>query len=543
MNLKELSIVYFIVSAIVFVGFIVREVRWNASLSNSEDKYSRLLKDYEALMWRLQINEESCFKNDLVLTEQSSIDTNNNNESVVHHSNSKVQVFLEVSWFDRNDFILYLLTIATKLGEIYFSHPSIYPESRTMGNFSGNRLFRKFVVAYFPVSNFFVSLVLLLWGCLAWLTICSQERFVQFSLKFLLCWVMGSVGAVMISSIVRLRKYLPHTWSDWQAEMTKVHWWAWFLLRLFGLDSPQGFSFSSLIHSLLTLWCIWPFRYFYFYQHLDKLPSQQYLFLTNMVLHTVFLQLWISAVQICVFGTPKWQVPENYLTANMKVLLGTVPNLLYLAIVPIIGLAVVCGFRILWFSFYGGCSWYGALVSWMFLHAHIILIITSNPCSSVLILKNRIKSEQKEAFVNGFIESFRSHSKETENDNNADPYNNPNPITEEMELVVRELASDLFTALLHKTARNYILGGSDINYVSYDERKDTYKPEIEGDPEFDPKLSDFKLAFEETKNEFSELHTQFESTLRELEGETDDNKTVDIFAVRATFSKFLGAEI
>lgn len=325
-----------------------------------------------------------------------------------------------------------------------------YESKNTILDSSVQRRLKEFLIRRFPVTStlFFTSIIVV--SSLAWLGLIDRSFFVRSTIKIVINWTFAGPLSFTINSFWRLRKYFPELKDKeaWLRSLKDVKWWIWLLSRLIGVyDLPSGTEMVLWMASLV--WYVWPLRYFYFYSEsgcqVDSHANND-VFLVNALMHNSFsivcsYILYLLAV-IPAVETPTDQSASdssatdtdtgsidtstgvlnagkdkdlNQYTKNalgyysyLRSWLRCVDTMSRVATICLLSLSssLLCFVRLLWFFWFGGCTWYGSLVAWMLLHLQLGIFLSTLPCVNALVDKYGLVTSHKEAFMDKMMSAL-----------------------------------------------------------------------------------------------------------------------------------------
>lgn len=471
---------------LVLLFFLSREWSWRSYRHRQNERIRELDSEIEHALLRLHIADTLAAENSCYAIEE----TNNNSsilstkkpiaemslmefEELVTTRREKAynefkskgalnkMIVLRPHILDMSGLTQTALLVIMGLVEIHYGHSIIYSEKMEdlLGNdvnFQGNRVYRRFISHRLPLSGFAVHALIWIAGLGTWLGIVDRSSYVFFALRLLLHWVIAAKAVFWFANVIVLKKYLPSIYNldELKLKLFDYKWWLWLIGKIIAPDGVWTF-----VRLVLSLYLAMPVRYFYYFCstcHLNTAASIEDIasswFLVNIILHISALVWWTCILRLNAFGTPIWF--RLLKTDNLKVLLG-------MGILNVIS-GVFCLFRVLYFAYYANCSWWGSLMALIFFHIFILEIGESLPHMLSLIGKYGIYEKEQEIFVSSFV----SHVTKTTEGGAATGI-------EVSEADVRQaevFANRLYSAVIDKTMRNYILGVGDITYSTQDSR-------------------------------------------------------------------------
>ncbi len=524
MNRRTAEILVVTVVLLLFsFGVFFRERSWNFHSVRQNEQLVLISNQLDSALLLLRIQDSSSFQCDADVLNgnlnQSMISTQMTH-ALTRRSFDVDSLFL----FSKNiipsptryllnftGIVLIALFTFIKLFEIYFGHVGVFHEEKCGMSHDGNVLFTDFIRRWTPVSSVVLFQVILVVAIVAWLGVLSAGPVVVLSLQAVWCWLWASWISHVCCNAIRLRKYLPTSREHWIKEMKTSAWWLWVFPRLIGVDSLE-LAIVLAVRVVVLVWLLWPFRYFYFYKESFTAGSHVTdIFLLNMLVHSSFLMVFLGSSSMRLFGSPQWLKTSDWVRYAFP-LANCTPRFFTQVVVGALVSVVVCALRCLWFAFYGGGGWWGACMTWMFLHSQIICPMVNLAILSSSVTRDRLLLD-REGFVGGFVSNLQQRILALRRHQGDDAQS----VSVKTTANITSLANSLFDAFVDRTMRNYALGAGEVNYQNFDSRqKEKKEKEANTIAVEDTSLEDLRSAFDEVNTEFMVAHECLDEVVREV---------------------------
>lgn len=280
-----------------------------------------------------------------------------------------------------------------------------------------------------PVTSLILSLWTLLRAAAAWIGFLDRNSFVVDTFRLLLGLYIASIISFVGINLGGIRKYLPQDMASWQQSLQQSSWWLWLVGRALGLHNPAVAN-RNLIWLVVYTVGMYPIRYFFYYRtQVCAFDTRNHVFFINTIMHLLLLviagllfytpviilnihRLQQEAEQADVNNTnkPTWIVSllRSIVVASMTSVykLCSDQQTLGLSIFFIIASLVIFVLRFFYFLWTGKCTWYAWLVSWMFLHIAIAVVLFSLPGLNFLMQGLKLHKIVRKSFVEKFREGL-----------------------------------------------------------------------------------------------------------------------------------------
>lgn len=439
-RLDKVNLVH-VLLGVVLVFWIFRELRWSSYSSTLLADLTELKEVKENLLYLIKVNEETQLNCNAEYDDNPKF-LSDSDAAIL----SRIRTGKEALAPARSGLYDWLgLSLIVGLASLicfenYWIHDVNHKDDEEEAQQSAvhKQIIRKvneFVIKKHPITTTVLATLLLVLCPFGWLGIWSRDHFIQFSFKLVLSFSSASLLFFFGHNLNHLRHYFPTDAEGWQNSLRDWHWWLWLCSRMLDIhDITSGTSVLLWLFSLL--YYVWPFRYFYYYQHIScsggnaAATEAVRVFLVNMMGHStclmalcflIYLLVIIPALPPSVLNRNKQdkkgeerskdeQLQDKYDNVFMRLwsrfqLYSEQSNVVPLLSVLCVANSLLAVIRVGWFVFFTSpCGFYAACVAWMFTHAHIGMILFTLPVVNSLIQRNSVLLTHKGLFVQKFVD-------------------------------------------------------------------------------------------------------------------------------------------
>jgi hypothetical protein len=307
-----------------------------------------------------------------------------------------------------------------------------------------------FLSKYHPITSLCLGVYIIAKSSLAWLGFFNRNDFVHEMFRWMLSYYFAGLIGYIINSLAGAGKYLPKDWNGWKESVQQSSWWMWLVSRAFGLHNP-ALAGGNLLWLALKTFFAYAFYYFFYYRkQVCEFDEQNHVFFINNLVH-----IWIIFGSTLIFYFPTMYLNINrlqsgneqswlvaYVRQRAVALVTTINTFMsdqqslgLYTLFLMLSLAVYV-LRFLYFLWTSKCTWYAWFVSWIFLHAHIGIVLLALPGLNFLMQRLKMQKSVQSSFVEKFSEGLSQvnpteESEAKENSTSADAQTPPNMSKEE----------------------------------------------------------------------------------------------------------------
>ena len=457
------------------------------------------------------------------------VNSNRSNSIISNIKDKHIKHNTKYILYDKSGICIFFFIISLKLYEIYYLHTSINTTApATSTNPSSNLTYEtklryhSFILLWYPLITTYIYVIILYLAILAWFGYINRTHFINQSYKFIINYLITTPIINILINLKRFNRYLPSTLQQWYNSMKSISWWMWLVSRILGIYNLQQ-CILYITRIVVILLLIWPYRYYFYYRdsciidnsgssHTYTTNNNSYsnninenislqIFLINMIIHISYLYAWLAAIHIYTLGIQLPTLPTisttiknlpfyNKISRVLSPILVVLNPFLYAnsnnmmkfsILLSQFIMFILCIIRILYNSIYNYCTWYGILISLLYILVYIYVGSSNIGVISTYIYIEEFHKVYKNMFVTSFIKQIKSMNSNNTTNNTTTYNNNTNNnnimYTEKEEQQLLYFTNQIYTIIINITIQYYILDIGYITYYTIDTRTEEHKNE------------------------------------------------------------------
>lgn len=220
--------------AVVFAALSYREFSWQQHCNALAEQLERSKEETATLTYRLEIEESAC-----------ELGSEDSMARLAQAFKAKLRTTQPLYFYFSADTLIQTLALASMMWYERFSVHCDVAIGRLAGAGGEQGILKEldgfvkqFVLRRAPMVTFLGFLFIFWCSILAWFGLfVDRSSFVTTCLRMLLCYAHALPLNLIFCNTMQLfnGNYLPSSSPEWRRSLQDVHWWVWFVSRLFGV--------------------------------------------------------------------------------------------------------------------------------------------------------------------------------------------------------------------------------------------------------------------------------------------------------------------